>query len=141
ILSEDILGKARQMLLRELDEDIAEYEEVEFDEPPDFPEWMEDEIELALEIFLNERERYARIPEREAAAGYRAMKGFAEGLDDPGVKEALLAILDGPGAFRRFKDALDSHPKLKKLWYGYNAKIAKDEMKEWLQSLSIEGVG
>ncbi|MDA8432821.1 MAG: hypothetical protein M0Z60_07645, partial [Nitrospiraceae bacterium] len=54
ILSEDILGKARQMLLRELDEDIAEYEEVEFDEPPDFPEWMEDEIELALDIFLDE---------------------------------------------------------------------------------------
>ena len=141
ILSEDILGKARQILLHELDEDMTEYEEVEFDEPPDFPDWMEDEVELALDIFLNEEERYARVPEREAAAGFRAMNGFAEGLDDARLRESLLEILDGPGAFRRFKDALDPHPRLKKLWYGYNAKAARDEMKAWLQSLSIEGIG
>jgi SNF2 family DNA or RNA helicase len=141
ILSEDILGRARRILSQELDEDMGDYDEVEFDEPPEIPGWMEDEIELALDIFLYEKGRYERIPERETEAGYKAMKGFAEKLDDPHLKQSLLEILDGPGAFRRFKDALDSHPKAKKLWYGFNAKVAKDEMKEWLRTLSIEGIG
>jgi hypothetical protein len=140
ILSEDILNKARGLLSQDLDEDLADYEEVEFDEPLDVPEWMEDEIELALDIFLYEKERYVRIPEREAGKGHRAMKDFAEQLEDPQIQKSLLAILDGAGAFRRFKDALDAYPKTKKRWHGFNAKVAKDEMKEWLRTLSIEGV-
>jgi hypothetical protein len=62
-------------------------------------------------------------------------------LTDPQIKQSLLVLLEGPGAFRRFKDALDSYPKIKKLWYGFNAKVAKDEMREWLRSISIEGIG
>jgi hypothetical protein len=139
VLSEDILNRARFVLSQELDEDLTDYEEVEFDEPPEVPEWMEDEIELALDIFLHEKDRYVRIPEREAESGFRAMQGFAEQLGDPQLKESLLGILNGPGAFRRFKDALDPHPKMKKLWYGFNAKVARDEIREWLRTLSIEG--
>lgn len=140
ILSEDILNRARGLLSQHLDEDLADYEEVEFDEPPEVPSWMEDEVELALDIYLYEKDRYARIPERDTESGFKAMRSFAEQLDDPQMKKSLLAILEGPGAFRRFKDALDPHPKMKKLWYGFNAKAAKDEMKEWLRTLSIAGI-
>ena len=52
ILSEDILRRARGLLSEGFDEDMADYEEVEFDVPVEVPEWMEDEIELALDIFL-----------------------------------------------------------------------------------------
>jgi hypothetical protein len=140
ILSEDILARARGLLSEGVDEDMADYEEVEFDEPVEVPEWMEDEIELALDIFLYEKSRYARIPERMAENVFRAMRDFAGKIDDLRLREEILALLDGPGVFRKFKDALDPYPKLKKLWYGFNAKVARDEMKEWLRTLSIEGI-
>ncbi len=140
ILSEDILKRAKGLLSEGIDEDMADYEEVEFDVPVEVPEWMEDEIELALDIFLYEKDRYIRIPERTAEKGYRAMKEFTDKLEASDLKQELLALLDGRGAFRKFKDALDPYPKLKKLWYGFNAGVAREEMKEWLRSLSIEGI-
>ncbi len=140
ILSEDILKKAKGLLSEGIDDDMSDYEEVEFDVPVEVPEWMEDEIELALEIFLYEKDRYVRIPERMTKKGYEAMKEFIDQLEDPELKQEFIVLLDGRGSFRKFKDALDPHPKLKKQWYGFNARVAKEEMKEWLRSLSIKGI-
>ena len=137
ILSEDILDRARLLLSREFDEDLEDYEEVVFDREMDIPVWMEDEIELALDIFLN-GDNYIRIPERASRSVYTAMDEFINKLEDPRLSRDLRQILTGQGSFRRFKDALESYPKLRKLWYGYNAKTAKKEITEWLQSLSIE---
>ena len=138
ILSEDILSRARGLLAEEFDEDMDNYDEVEFDEVVEIPEWMEDEIELALDILVSEKERYERIPERKARSGFAAMRQFTEQLKDAELKTRLLEILDGQGAFRRFKDALENYPKERKLWYGFNAKATKDEIRGWLHSLSIE---
>ena len=139
ILSEDIINRARFILDECLDEDMADYEEVEFDEEHDLPEWMEDEVELALDIFINEKERYARIPERRHRNGYSAMKEFTDGLDkNPKLRDKLSAILDGKGAFRRFKDALAPYPRERKQWYRFNAKVVRDEIMEWLKSIGVE---
>ena len=138
ILSEDIINRAQQVLDESYDEDMAEYEEVEFDEEHDIPEWMEDEIELALGIFLFEKDRYVRIPERDPGSGFRAMREFTDSLDDLQLREHLQNILDGKGAFRKFKDALVPYPKERKQWYGFNAKFAKKEIEKWLKSMRVE---
>ena len=138
ILSEDIINRAHQVLDESYDEDLANYEEVEFDEEHDIPEWMEDEIELALDIFLFEKDRYVRIPERIHSNGYSAMKQFTETLENLQLKEHLLSILDGKGAFRRFKDALEPFPKERKQWYGYNAACSKKDIEKWLKTIGID---
>jgi len=138
ILSEDIINKAHAVLEEDFDEDIADYEEVIFDKEHDIPDWMEEEVELALDIFLNEPERYVRIPERRSQSGFEAMRQFTERLEDLELKEQLMHILDGQGAFRRFKDALDQYPKEKKAWYGFNAKHSKKEITDWLKTAGIE---
>lgn len=138
ILSEDIINRAQQILDETYDEDMADYEEVEFDEDYDIPEWMEDEIELALDIFIVEKDRYVRIPERNPLNGYTAMREFTDRLENIQLKEKLQNILDGKGAFRRFKDALEPYPKERKLWYGFNAKTMKKEIEEWLKTVAIE---
>ncbi|HSB30776.1 MAG TPA: hypothetical protein VLD55_04175, partial [Candidatus Sulfobium mesophilum] len=61
ILSEDILDRARLLLSRNVDEDMDNFEEVVFDREIDIPAWMEDEVELALDIFLG-GDNYVRIP-------------------------------------------------------------------------------
>lgn len=137
ILSEDIIRRAHSILYESLDEDMADYDGVEFDEEIDMAEWIEDEIELALKIFLYGQDRYARIPERDSGDGYAAMRNFAEGLEDSELKNNLLQVLDGKGTFRKFKNALEAHPHERKQWYKFNAKCAKKEIALWLASLGI----
>ncbi|TAN37948.1 MAG: hypothetical protein EPN25_14715 [Nitrospirae bacterium] len=139
ILSEDIIARAHGLLEENFDDDLAEYDEVELDHDFTVPEWIEDEVELALDIFLRQPEQYARVPERQSRGGYEAMKEFTELVDDPDLKKDLLEILEGKGAFRRFKTALDDHPKARKQWYGLNAKLARREIFEWLASIGIDG--
>ncbi len=138
ILSEDIINKAQEILAESYDDDIGDFEDVEVEEAPVIPEWMEDEIELALDIFIYEKDRYVRIPERNPRYGYNTMKAFAGTLGDETLKETLLKLLDGKNAFRRFKDALEPFPKERKLWYGFNAKTARDEIADWLKSIVFE---
>ena len=138
ILSEDIIKKAQEILEESYDDDIGDFEDVEVEKVPVIPEWMEDEIELALDIFIYEKERYERIPERNHQYGYNTMKEFALTLDDETLKQTLLGLLDGKNAFRRFKDALGQYPKERKLWYGFNAKAARNEIEAWLKTIGIE---
>lgn len=140
ILSEEIIQKVLDSLEEHFEDDIGEYEEVEFDVEYSIPEWMEGEIEIALEIFIEEKDRYARIPERNSSKGFEAMSEFADGLQNVQLREELLHILDGKGAFRRFKNALDPFPAERKSWYGFNAKSARAEIREWLRTLDIEPV-
>jgi hypothetical protein len=137
ILSEDIIRKAREILEETYDDDMGDFEDVEVEKVPVIPEWMEDEVELALEIFIYEKDRYERIPERNPQYGYNTMKAFAATLEDEMLKEALLELLEGKNAFRMFKDSLAPYPKERKLWYGFNAKAARNEIEEWLKSIGI----
>lgn len=138
ILSAEIITLARDILSQSYDDDAADYEEVEPDEVPNIPEWMEDEIELSLHVFLQEHERYERIPERKPSDTYAAMKNFAETLEDRKLGELLLTALDGQGSFRKFKNLLAPYPKERKLWYNFNAKAAKKEIESWLKTQGIE---
>ena len=138
ILSEDIINKAQEILAESYEDDIEDYEDVEVEEVPVIPEWMEDEIELALDIFIYEKERYTRIPERTPRYGYDTMKAFAETLENESLREILLELLDGKNAFRRFKDSLAPYPKERKLWYGFNAKASRNEIRVWLSSIGLD---
>ena len=137
VLSQDIINKAWEILSESYD-DIADFEDVEPDEIPDIPEWMEDEIELALDIFMHEHDQYIRIPERNPARMYAAMSEFADTLQNETLKDALFSVLGGPGSFRNFKDSLAPFPKEKKLWHGFNAKASRKEIEEWLETCLIE---
>ncbi len=138
ILSAEIIALAQNILSQSYDDDIADYEDVEPDEIPGIPEWMEDEVELALHVFLQEQDRYQRIPERKKSDTYSAMKIFAETLENRHLGELLNQALDGQGSFRKFKNLLVPYPKERKLWHTFNAKAAKKEIALWLASHGIE---
>lgn len=141
IISEDIISRARQILEKNYEDDISEYEEVELDEECSVPEWMEDEIELAIDIFIGEQDRYKIIPLRDPSLVFNAMKEFTEQIGNAELREKLSGILDGRGSFRKFKDALEPFPKERKLWYGYSAKASKNEIAAWLATVGIEPAG
>ena len=139
--SEEIMREITSRLYESDFEDIRDdIVYIEFDEEPDLPDWMLDEVDLTLEVLLNREARYVRIPERKTSNAYQSMVGFIETVENPAFKEELSHALKGEGAFRRFKDVLVSYPKERKRWHGYNAKTMKREIRAWLNSLGVKPV-
>lgn len=140
-LSEELINEAKIRLYDdesdEIDEDI---EYIEYDVVPDVPDWIIDEVELALEVLLDESGRYIRISERSSDRAYQCMSEFISTIKDYELKENLLQALNGKGAFRKFKDILLDYPKERKRWHGFNAKCMKKEIIEWLMSIGIEPI-
>ena len=139
-LSEEILNELKERLSDDLEEIGEDIEYIEFDEEPEIPDWMTDEMEMVLEILFDESERYVRIPERETGAAFQAMDAFVETVGDPFLKEKLSASLHGRGAFRKFKDALVGFPRERKRWHGFNAKAIRTEIRQWLNSVGIDPI-
>ncbi len=138
-LSEDITKEVMSRLYESDSDEIGDdVEYIEFDEEPDLPHWMEDEVELSLEVLLNKNGRYIRIPERDSSEAHKTMGDFIGALDDPVLKEELTGALNGKGAFKRFKSVLIGYPKERKKWHGYNAAAMKKVITVWLNSLGIE---
>ena len=139
--SEEIISEIESELYdSDSDEIEDDIEYVEFDEEPDLPAWMEDEVELALEILLDEEGRYVRIPERVRASAYKSMSEFIDNVEGEVLRKELSNALNGKGAFRRFKDVLIDYPKERKRWHGFNAKAMKKEIIEWLSAAGAEPV-
>lgn len=138
-LSEDVLKEVISRLYEGDDDEIGDdVEYIEYDEEPDLPLWMEDEVELSLDVLLDEVGRYIRIPGRESSEAHKTMTDFIGAINDPVLKEKLTDAINGKGAFRKFKDVLISYPKERKRWHGYNAKAMKGVITDWLNSLGIE---
>jgi hypothetical protein len=138
-LSQEIVSELSTRLSDEDSDEIADdIEYIEFDEEPDIPDWMTDEMEIILDVLLDESERYVRIPERARETAYRSMIDFTETIQDPLLKEELRSALDGKGAFRKFKDVLVNFPRGRKRWHRYNARAIRKESIEWLKAMGIE---
>ncbi|MDI6744546.1 MAG: UPF0158 family protein [Thermodesulfovibrionales bacterium] len=101
------------------------------------PEWIEDEVELAIRIF-SEKERYVRIPERESKEAYSLMKKFTEGIDELRPHDKLSDALNSPDAFSRFKKTLSTFPEHKKKWFALNAKAMEKTITDWLASIGVK---
>ena len=125
-----------------LEEDDEPYErEILFDSSVNTEYQLTEEDEAALEVtleILNKRDRYVRIPERNSSHAYGVMKSFALTVYDHSLKEELLNALDGPGAFRRFKDVLLKDKKQRKRWHSYNAREMKKYIKMWLKEIGFD---
>jgi len=103
----------------------------------DMPQWIEDEIELAIKIF-SEKERYVRIPERDSREAYSLMKKFTEEIEQLKPHDELSIALNSPDSFSRFKKTLSAFPDLKKKWFAFNANAMKKTILEWLTSIGVK---
>jgi hypothetical protein len=138
-LSEDILDEVGGRLYEgEFDEIGDSVEYIEFSEEPVLPFWMEDEVDLILDVILDKKGRYVRIPERYSSEAHHVMSEFLKTIEDHVLRVELTHALNGKGSFRRFKDILINYPKERKRWHGYNAQAMKKVIIEWLKALEIE---
>ena len=98
----------------------------------------EDDLQEIYESLDEERERYLNIPEEGSHEGYRDMVAFVESLEDENLQEKLAIALDGPGAFRRFKDVLLRYPQTEEEWFEFQNERLKKRVMQWLEENEIE---
>ncbi|GAB3065374.1 UPF0158 family protein [Intrasporangium mesophilum] len=65
--------------------------------------------------------------------GYQDMVDFADGISDRATGLRLSALLEGKGAFRRFKNEVyGHHPELISAWHAMRDARARVRVVEWL---------
>jgi hypothetical protein len=93
-----------------------------------------------LDEMLDEtsKERYRYLPNAESQVGYEDMKKYIETVKGANLKEKLSIAISGSGAFRRFKDVLNSYPKERESWFRFKDEKVMERVNEWLEEEGIE---
>src|SRR5215831_16054470 len=80
----------------------------ENDEPlEDFPDWQQDAIRMAKDIV--ETDHYLPLPDRFEIHEYSIMERFCLSVEDDDLRDDLCDAIRGRGAFRRFKDRIQTY--------------------------------
>jgi predicted nucleotidyltransferase len=112
------------------------------EEPPDWslPEWQQEAVEQAEEIWLDGGQRYLRVPDADSGEGYGDMEDFIVTVEDEHLRELLWVAIQGRGAFRRFKDVLYDYPRERKRWFSFGDTQVRRRVLDWLESEGIEPI-
>ena len=84
--------------------------------------------------------RYLRIDPVSSREQYRWMERFIATVEDDELRRRLNIAIDGKGAFRRFKDALMSHPVDRERWFAFRSERLRSCMESWLTAHGIRSV-
>lgn len=84
--------------------------------------------------------RYLRIDPVSSREQYRWMERFIATVEDEELRRRLNISIDGKGAFRRFKDALMSHPVDRERWFAFRSERLRACMEAWLTAHGIKAV-
>ncbi len=77
------------------------------------------------------------LPRRDTIEDYRIMESFCLEQADGEAQEDLLEVIEGRGAFSRFKKAIHQWG-IQEDWYRYRSEATLREAAAWLKSRGIE---
>ena len=81
-------------------------------------------------------DEFLALPDKFDIHEYRMMERFSLGVEDEGMREALLGAIRGRGAFRRFKEVVQECG-LAEAWYAYRNQSFEAIAVEWLEANGI----
>ena len=84
--------------------------------------------------------RYLRVDPVSSREQYRWMERFIATVEEEELRRRLNIAIDGKGAFRRFKDALMSHPVDRERWFAFRSERLRACMESWLVAHGIKPV-
>lgn len=76
------------------------------------------------------------LPDKFEIHEYRLLERFSLGVEDAGVRAALLQAIRGGGAFRRFKEVVHEQG-IAEAWYSYRQQSYESIAVEWLEANGI----
>ena len=114
------------------------HEEVALTEDPDeaaeAPQWQKDLLPKVREVLGSED--YIPLPTKFEIHEWSIMERFAQSLTDTAVSDELDAAVHGPGAFRRFKDAVH-RLEIADEWYRFRDAALEEIAIEFLEEHGI----
>jgi len=122
---EVILIADEEIHAAEIDEDIS-----------DQAEWYKEAIANAKE-FLENQDQYLELPSKYDIDEYRIMEDFVYSIPIEEQKEEMLHLIQGKGAFSRFRQGLERF-LLKDKWYKYRDSEIEKLAEEWCQENDIQ---
>ncbi len=106
----------------------------------DDSEWQNEQIKLARDILVDEKEeKYIAIPEKFVAHEFSAMENFCLSLKDQKISKPLCQAIFGGGAFNRFKNCIHRYG-IADDWYRYRFNAMKKIIIDWYEANDIEYV-
>jgi hypothetical protein len=97
----------------------------------------EEEIKKLRDRIDENFDRYELLPKAESYEGYEDMNAFIGTVNDEHLAELLNVAINGKGAFRRFKDVLESYPKERERWFHFKDDRLKERALEWLEDIDV----
>ena len=98
-------------------------------------DWEVEAAELARAVAAGKD--YVALPDRFEIDEYRMMERFANGVTDGPASERLQRAIQGRGAFRHFKDAVQDLA-LAQQWYAYRDRAYEAIAIDWCDANGIE---
>ena len=112
-----------------------EIEAIDSEEPlEDYPEWQQELIQVAREI--RDSPDCIELPSKFDIHDYAIMERFCRSQEDSELRETLLDLIHGSGAFQRFKDAINEYD-IVRAWYEFRRDSYRDIAIEWLEGHEI----
>lgn len=112
--------------------DAVEMKVVEVPEDPYVSDDPEAIRRLSEEIEEGFRERYFPLPDRRTIREFEMMQAFAAGIEDARARDGLERVLQGRGAFRRFKDEIYRYG-LDVKWHSCRERRFRQIAREWCE--------
>ncbi|RBO99986.1 UPF0158 family protein [Rossellomorea aquimaris] len=108
------------------------------DEEPieELEDWEQTEYSMAVDILENPT-HYLTLPDREEINEYRMMENFCYSLKDGHAQDRLLMAIQGRGAFRRFKDQVNTLG-IAGEWYSFRMECYMEFARDWCKFHELE---
>jgi len=102
----------------------------------DHPEWLQKQIELAHLVLEDTNNRFIQLPSKFDVHEYSIMERFCRKFPDTKLSDALCELIQGSGAFSRFKNAIHQYG-IQDEWYDYKQYALVEIAKDWCESHGI----
>ncbi len=96
-----------------------------------------DTDEALADLIDSEPDRFLRFPTKFEIHEYSIMEAFADYLPSGKIKNELISVIRGRGAFRRFKQTIRYHG-IEQLWFDYQANAYCEIAERWCRDNELE---
>ena len=113
---------------------LREAEESGADEEPDLPAWQKQEWEIAKRIVSTDR--FQQLPTKFDIHEWAIMQVFSRSVESDRIRQDLLNVIHGPGAFRHFKLELRRHG-IESAWFTFRTETLRQIALDWCEENHI----
>jgi len=100
----------------------------------DLPDWHLENLAHTRDVL--DSQDWVRLPSKFDIHDWALMEDFSQSVDDPALRDELLAAIRGPGAFRHFRDAVDRHG-IRDSWLDFKLTALEQIAASWLDRLGV----